>query len=392
MSFLAAMLMGLPATAAPTLGNVDLQASFLDTESAAPAVGGGIGIFVEPAVLLDGQASVSPFGFGADFMLGARGFPMGRTDGSGLGLGLHGGLALRDGLSPVVGGSVFADLPSAGSPALRAQLQYLIHSDGVGQARLSIGLLWGPRSDEVVPEVATNPVVEDPERVFVTYPVCEWTAVDELKAVSQILAERPTMVEKAKQMPAKLADVLRADFEHTEARIQGSLVISAMPSDSVTVDGRALALDDEGFAVLTVGERPHEIRVVGGGRVDQRTVGIVDGYGVWVVASEPPEQLVLFDVGGDVLSSSAATQIADIAAVAGEWSFEIRGSFSAEGDLVANRALANRRAESVGSALQQAGVAKERLTVLTAAESPKGLTPAQQRNATIRPFAAEGKR
>ena len=291
---------------------------------------------------------------------------------------------------------------------VRLDARWLVDGVTPEQAQLAVGWQWGPRSDEpapivepepiVAPEPALEPVVEAPilevapddALVWIPHPWCRWMTVDE---ASEILADLPEelrlhilaggYVPESALVGGDLSLVLQ------EAPEQASLVVAAHPGDVVAV-GPAVVTPEDGVLVTTVPLQELTVTVTGGGRQEVHDLSPANGYALWLRTQEPGPLRVQFPVNQSTLQTAQARQIADIAERAGDWSFQVQGGASPEGDPQRNLELANARGEAVAAALVEAGLDPSRVEYLPA-QAPTESDEDYEwlRFATITPIPAE---
>jgi outer membrane protein OmpA-like peptidoglycan-associated protein len=216
-----------------------------------------------------------------------------------------------------------------------------------------------------IPDVAP-PAGEEP-LVWLAHPVCAWVPESEVArwegvaSASDLFASRP-------------------------GPPQGAFVVVASRSDRVTVDEAALAVAEDGIAVVNAPEGVHVAKIVGGGREETVEAAVAGGFLTWVRASDPAERLVRFAGGSSVVTAASKAELAEIARLAGDWRFRVTGSYSPEGDPEGNKRLAEARAEAVRQALIDAGLPRDRVIVTAPARPPEGALPEDQRVARVIPW------
>lgn len=291
-------------------------------------------------------------------------------------------LALTGGYGVGFGGGV-QPVGSLGLSAemgrLRLDARWLVDGITPDSAQVAVGWTFGRPESEPVPEVvevAPEPIVEpvpeapaldvtpDDAMVWIPHPWCRWMAVEEAQG---LLAELPEdvrlhilaggYVPETALVGGDLSRVL------SEAPEQASLVVAAHPADIVEVDGTPVPLQD-GTLVATVPLTDLVVTVSGGGRTETHELSPANGYALWLRVSAPEPLRVQFPVNSSTLQPAQRDQIEFIAEHVGDWSFQVQGGASPEGDPVRNLALANARGEAVAKALIEAGLPADRVTYL----------------------------
>lgn len=282
-------------------------------------------------------------------------------------------------VAPLAEVGVGLDLGS-GPVAGRIAVAYEAGWQQPGRALLSIGVVGRPPAREPAPA----PVVEAPRfdaaMVWVPGPVCAWLPPDEATSAWQSamsLAELATV-------PTPGSGAAGSD---SGAVPQGDLVIAAFPGDQVWVDDTPLDVAADGIAWSSREEGRATVRIVGGGREATELVAVSAEGTLWYAASTPSERLrITFPSGSSAMPQTSLVEVQQIASLLGDWSVEVWGSASPEGDVQGNIALGKARAASVADALEAAGVDPARITVLPPRKAPDGLPPEQQRAAVIAPI------
>lgn len=264
---------------------------------------------------------------------------------------------------------------------------------GAPGTRLVFGLAGATREPEPVPEpvVVAPPMDIQPEDalVWLPHPICQWLPVSEARSR---LADLPPGTEIRLVAPGHLPTTARAGdsaVQLEQAPPTGGLVVLAEPWDAVTVDGERLPEATDGVWVLAVGVGSHQVAVEGAGRTWTDEAAVVDGYTVWLRAPSVEPVGVLFGAGSAVLRTEAKERLGPLVAHPGRWVFEVRGSFSPEGDLEANRRLAETRAQSVVDWLAEQGVPEQRVRVVHNDEPVEGYTAEEQRRVDVMPVGVD---
>jgi hypothetical protein len=174
---------------------------------------------------------------------------------------------------------------------------------------------------------------------------------------------------------------------------QGSLIVVASPGDHVRLGESTLPVGPDGVLVLTAPRGAVLLEIIGGGRIQTVQTLMPAQHAVYLRAEAPPRQLhIPFALNSDRVDDLNRAEIARVVSLAGDWSFELLGSASPEGDRKRNLALAEGRAREVQAELQRLGVPAERVRLLPAivGEAQPGGDPAQLRYAILRPVAPGG--
>lgn len=220
--------------------------------------------------------------------------------------------------------------------------------------------------------------------VWLPGPVCQWllpdVATSEIQRLGVQLASMNVLSTRTLRDPDGASGLAPAKAE----RSPGKVVVVASKWDQVTI-GDALVAVEEGIAVRAQPEGRVDVKVVGGGRVEQWPLGVVPGNAVWLTVETPQSRRVTFPVNGSALTAEALRTVDEFAENAGGWRFLVRGSFSPEGSEEKNKVLADQRAEAVMRALIAAGIEADRVSVAESAPPAEGLPPEEQRAAVITP-------
>ncbi|MCB9674119.1 MAG: OmpA family protein [Alphaproteobacteria bacterium] len=322
------------------------------------------------------------WGRGAWFGVGPRvRWFLGPPEKPALSLLAGGGIEIAPGTPGFVAVGAAMDALKSEGPRPRLQFEYLASPGGESRGLLSVGMQIGRRGPPPPPE--PEPVIE-PTRVdargmvWVPDPVCQWLPTDEanaeLERLSLQLPEVHVISEALLRGPDRAGD--------QAAR----LFVAGSPGDRVTVDGVTLDLA-EGYAWTDLPEGRADVVATGGGRTLSWPVGLADGHVVWLVLDGPEATRIRFGPGSAVLTPESRARIAEVARLAGDWTFDVHGSASPEGTENVNRDLEARRARAVADALIAAGVAAERVRVGASRAYPD-LSPEDQRAAVILPVEA----
>ncbi len=279
----------------------------------------------------------------------------------------------------------------AGFDVLRGPWRPRLQASWVGwpgdepwRAWLSVGLVHRPAErpePQPQPVVAAEPPRFDASLVWVPGPVCEWLPPDDASArFAETSADPWSTPRVGSRRPG--ADVTDS------AQRRGDLVVVGFPGDVVSAAGVELTLAADGVGWTTLDEGPVDVVVRGGGRTQAEQVAVGAGATVWLTAPPPTTARISFAVGNDRLDADATAALAALARDAGRWTFSVWGSYSPEGDVAANQALATRRAEAARAALVSGGVAAERVRVEAPREPEPNLPPELQRAAVVQPVEA----
>lgn len=178
---------------------------------------------------------------------------------------------------------------------------------------------------------------------------------------------------------------------------QGWLMVVGAPGDVVRLarqDGSPvppMTVGSDGVAKMAAAEGVAEVTIAGGGREQSFEAAISDGYVLWLRAALPEEVSVQFASGSSTVSAADRAAAEDLAENRGQYQLQVSGSYSPEGSLQGNLALARRRAAAISRVLQNAGVPAEDIVILDPTPPREGLTAAEQRAVYIMP-APRGER
>jgi outer membrane protein OmpA-like peptidoglycan-associated protein len=272
------------------------------------------------------------------------------------------------------------DLGPRGStrPRIEASYDYAPGAD-VWRLSLAASAVFGRKAPEPEPVVEVPPPPPG-TMVWLADPVCGWLDADAVLDAT-VAAEPSAWLD---------ADGLRATAaaSATAPEDRSNLVVAGWLGDRIEVDGQRVEMGEDGLAVVVRAPGPGEIRVVGGGRVEQLQIGVGNHQGLWFAVPPPGEVQIGFAVASARVDDVAKARLAEMAANAGAWGFEVRGGHSPEGDTPRNLALAVARAEAVAAELRALGVptvrVAERIEVFDADAPPETL-----RVAIVTPIAGE---
>lgn len=267
------------------------------------------------------------------------------------------GLLAGPGVDAFVAPGLAVDLGALSRPGWRIQAAYrFAPTRGARWLEVSVGRLWPRRSA--------------PDPMWRPEPVCD--VVDEDLPPDQI--------------PVNAA--LSGRFDRDGLDELGVLVVAAFVGDRVEVAGELVLPDEQGIVVWRV-DGAVTTRVVGGGRIVEREFVVSDDHALWWSVSPPAPRSIGFRQARSTLDDAARATLAELAGAAGDWSFEVRGGFSEEGDTVANRQLAQARARAVAEALVTLGVAADRVTTHDEPLAVPVGRPEDHRIATVSPVPKE---
>ncbi len=313
-------------------------------------------------------------------------------------LWLRGGVGSENELAPVLHGGVAIDLEEGATirPRVAAGYARLLGEDG-GRFTLQVGASFGrrprpepaPAAPEPPPPPPPRPQVtgREPGMLWVPEPVCAWLPTEEANArIAELglVIDTPSVVStrllRAPEAPLEPVLLPEIDRGPRPPRV----VVAASPRDRVEVEGRAVPVE-EGIALADVPEGPARVVVTGGGRsVDVEVFAVADNA-VWLPVEPPVPRRIPFRSGRASLARDALERVERLAALRGGWRYQVRGSYSQEGDLDVNRRLAQRRAEAVRRALVEAGVPADAVELVPVAPPDPRLSAADQRAALVIP-------
>lgn len=310
---------------------------------------------------------------------------------------VRGGLAYETSLSPVIEAGMSLDLETKEAIRPRITVQYAYSLTETSRLLVQAGAVFGRRDREPVDEepVATPAVVAprppfrsvEPGMVWLPNPVCEWTPTDE--ATIEIerlgLSTSDLSVVSTRLMRAPDAPLVPVTLPlEQQGPRPGRIVVATSDYDHVTVDGEEVIIDG-GAGVIRAPEGMVWTEVVGGGRTLRLPLAAAVEHAVWLPVDPPTTTHVTFGSGQTRLSAQASIDVQRLIEQRGDWSYHVQGSFSEEGNLTTNLALADRRAQVVADALIAGGVPAGAVVVVPSAGALPGLPPEKQRAAVVIP-------
>lgn len=324
--------------------------------------------------------------FGADARLGAR-LRLGDAGMLAPGVYAEAGAGLFPSLEPRVWAGADVGVP-VGPVELRIGFAWQFLDSAQG-AEVRLGAVSRRRPKTAAPaNVVEAPPASavDTRTVWMPHPVCDFVPVSEVAALTDV----PSTTDVRVDAPGKISAQTSLDQAATVALVaepsQGGVVIAATYGDVVRVGKVVLPVPESSALVLTAPEGPFEAEVTGGGRSVRVEGAVVDGYALWLRAEPPSLTRVRFELGSTALSAAARGEINRLALRRGDQVYEVRGGFSPEGDLEANRELARRRAEVVRDALVASGVPSATVIVGEPID-PSSTNPEDDRVALVQPRA-----
>lgn len=311
-----------------------------------------------------------------------------------LGGGVAGG---SSGVHPLVDGGISLDLLRSNGLRPRVEARYAWEPGSTSRLLLSVGAVFGRKAPVISapaalyippatppPEPAPDaPVFAGEGMIWIPGPVCQWLPGDE--AIARI-GDLGLALENATSVgPRSFSDPDADPTAPSPEPRQGRIAVSATTADRVTIDRTPHDVTD-GLIVVEHPSGRAEVVVEGGGRRSTFVVGVTRDNVVWVDPGDPEPTRVLFPVGSAVLDPAAQAQITAFAEHLGAWHVELFGSYSPEGNIAANRALGQQRAEAVHAALLAAQIPEDRIHFGPVKPPPEGLESAEMRNATLQPM------
>lgn len=300
-------------------------------------------------------------------------------------LGLTGG-AWWDGdaVHPAGGPELGAELP-IGPAFLHLDATVLLGAEQVALVGLGVG--WRKHAPAVVP-VVPAPVAASLSgtMVWIPHPWCEWIPIEEAgDELAALPPETKVRVVKPGFLPTEVDAAGAAGAQMEPLPPQGALTIAGTSPDRVRLTGQEARLGRTGSLSMLAGEGVVKLHVEGGGRRLDQVIAVSAGRALWVDIPDPQPLVVYFPVRSAVVDPGSRSTLKQVVADAGDWSFEVAGSASPEGDVKENEALAVARAQAVRDVLIAAGLPAERVRVgASYAPDPK-LPLEEQRMARVTP-------
>jgi hypothetical protein len=290
-------------------------------------------------------------------------------------------------VAPLLFGEASLDVHVRAPWSVRLSVGYASGIDGKGAATLGLGLLWMRGAAPPPPvEEAPAPVAEA-ER-WLPYPVCAWTSerVAE-RAFRDLEARRPPL--PGERAPAEVEGTAGSTGRPPR---QGEVVVVAFPGDIVHFLGDEQVVDADGISRFTVRVDGDEaqVDVDGGGRSQPIPLVAQPGRVTWLRAEAPEPQRVGFEVDSYEITEATRERLVALAGATGRWGWELHGSYSPEGAVDRNRALAEARAEAVRAELLRLGLSPEQVRVGPLDEPDAALSPEEQRAVRLVPVREGG--
>lgn len=302
-------------------------------------------------------------------------------------LGVTGG-AWWDGnaLNPAGGPELGAELP-IGPAFLHIDATVLLGEDQV--AMVGVGLGWRKRAPAPAPVEPAPAAPRSGTMVWIAHPWCEWIPIEE--ADDELAALPPgtkVRVVKPGFLPTEVDAAGAADAQMEPLPPQGALTLAGASADRVRLTGQEAQLGRTGSLSMLAGEGVVKLHVEGGGRRFDQVVAVSAGRALWVDIPDPQPLVVYFPVRSAVVDKGSLSTLKQVVADAGNWSFEVAGSASPEGNAAENEALAAARAAAVRDALVAAGMPPERVRLGPSYAPDATLAPEEQRMARITPVVS----
>jgi outer membrane protein OmpA-like peptidoglycan-associated protein len=308
-----------------------------------------------------------------------------------LSLAVLGGVDLRPGAdevhaNPLLGGEVAFDIPTDEAWRVRVAAGYQSHLTGPGAMAVSVGGAWMPRRQPPAPAVAAMPQAVP---AWLGAPACDWSSP----------GARDAVIDQLRAQQSGSGSAL-SDGDVSLAR----LVVKAAPGSTVTIVSRvpdgaagADASDDEAVLRRVAGAdglvrydhrglREVLVTVVGAGEsVSHERHLMVPGDTLWLRGPSIDDKYVRFQSGSSELGPEMRAALAALVQNTGAWTWEVHGSYSADGDLAHNLELARARADAVRAALLAGGLLPAQV-VMGEVEAPNpDEEPEYQRATHLRP-------
>lgn len=299
-----------------------------------------------------------------------------------LSLAVLGGVDLRPGadeahVNPLLGGEVAFDIPTDEAWRVRVAASYQSHLAGSGAIAVSVGGAWMPHRAPPPPPVVEALPQAGP--AWLGAPECDWSSPEARDAViGQLRAQQDG----------------EASTGTTDEGAVARLVVVAAPGSIVTIspvggvaeqhvtgsDGRVRYEHD--------GAQEIDVTVAGAGELVPHTGRLlVPGDTLWLRGPDIDDKYVYFASGSSALDPATRAALQILARQTGAWTWEVHGSYSADGDLTRNLELAAARASAVRQALLAFGLRPDQV-VMGAVEPPNpDESAAEQRATHLRPIA-----
>jgi outer membrane protein OmpA-like peptidoglycan-associated protein len=166
-------------------------------------------------------------------------------------------------------------------------------------------------------------------------------------------------------------------------------MVVARPGDVIQLGELNQQVGPDGVARLRAPEGDVRVEVVGGGRTQAFEAAIAAGYALWLRAAPPEEVRVTFPVNRATLADADRVRVTALARNRGSWLLRVSGSYSPEGRVEDNLALATARAAALADLLRAAGVPENAILVAPPTPPRPGLSPAEQRAVYVQPVDPE---
>lgn len=369
--------------------------------------GAALGVQPVPRLSLEGRVetwSLASPGWRVDVRPEARWWltdpaaPRGAVSGSvGAGLGRYDALDEDPEWRPRVAVAAAADFPITPRVSIRVAAGPVFDGSGIASLRVAAGPVVGPARELSVEPARAELPRESPEpltilpptaRVWIPHPVCQWVPVAEVpRWAAELPRDQVLRLVALGHLPRDILPGASGLVRLDPAPAQGSLLVAGRPGDRVTVGGVAVPVGSDGVALVSAAEGAVSLRVVGGGRAYDEELAVSSGYAGYLRVPEPKSVEVRFARGSAILSEADAERLRALAALAGDWAFEVRGGHSPEGGLAANQALAAARARAVAELLVAGGIPAERVRTSVEVVESAGLDdPTRLRRAMVVPL------
>lgn len=263
----------------------------------------------------------------------------------------------------------------------------------------TLGLEWLPAPAEPDPVVEVPPpppaptpaptfTVSPAGQVWVSHPLCAWVSAADAPALIAT-APHPVTVVAPGYRPVVIDPASPRDLVLEPAAHGGAVVVAAAPGDHVFVDDTPVPVGPDGVALVNTPNALVAVRIEGGGRQVDVELAPADGWGVWYRASATPVVEVRFPQGSATPGPEVQAIVSQLVGLAADRRYRLQGSYSPEGDEVANQRLAVRRAEAVRDLLVARGLDPARLELLPVSPLPSD-DPAASRVVVVSSTGPEG--